>query len=358
MAASTKIPVLHSFGTLLRGTLLRRYKRFLADVRLDKPAGAEVLQAPTSDDVVVAHCPNTGPMTGLLDGEVPCLVSANSDPKRKLGYSLVAVQAASQAHAPEWVGIHSAAANHMVAAAVDAGLLDEALGGGAPLEVLRREAPMPVVRQALAGSTADSVAAEAGASRKRARGGSDTPTASATKRTASKGPKTRLDFLLKRQNGSVLAVEVKSVTLSDHHPASPFAGDRDAPHASLSHRYRPTALFPDTTTVRGQRHLEELLHLQQEFGSPPTDTSPAAAPVAALVLVVQRSDCDAFAPCARADAVYADLFQRARREGVLVVAFKVRTSPDGDVHWAGHVPVHDTYADACKRLRPQADPAT
>lgn len=48
------------YERLVQGSLLRRYKRFLADVDFDNSSAAETVP-------VVVHCPNTGPMTGLLD---------------------------------------------------------------------------------------------------------------------------------------------------------------------------------------------------------------------------------------------------------------------------------------------------
>ena len=52
-------------GRVVRGHLLRRYKRFLADVLVgDGPPSTDVLAAAASTTV---HCPNTGPMIGLLD---------------------------------------------------------------------------------------------------------------------------------------------------------------------------------------------------------------------------------------------------------------------------------------------------
>ena len=59
---------------LIHGILLRRYKRFLADVRL--PDGREV----------VAHCPNPGAMTGLCDVGATVWLEPNNDPKKKLKY--------------------------------------------------------------------------------------------------------------------------------------------------------------------------------------------------------------------------------------------------------------------------------
>jgi sugar fermentation stimulation protein A len=60
---------------LIKGKLIRRYKRFFTDVKLGK-------------EIVVAHCPNTGSMKGLLNEENEVYVSKNDDPKRKLKYTL------------------------------------------------------------------------------------------------------------------------------------------------------------------------------------------------------------------------------------------------------------------------------
>jgi len=60
---------------LIKGKLIKRYKRFFADIKLNK-------------EIVVAHCPNTGSMKGLLDEGNDVYISKNDDPKRKLKYTL------------------------------------------------------------------------------------------------------------------------------------------------------------------------------------------------------------------------------------------------------------------------------
>ena len=61
--------------TLIKGKLVKRYKRFFVDVRLE-------------NEIVTAHCPNTGSMKGLLDEGNEVFISKNDDPKRKLKYTL------------------------------------------------------------------------------------------------------------------------------------------------------------------------------------------------------------------------------------------------------------------------------
>ena len=66
--------------SLIKGKLIKRYKRFFADVKLNK-------------EVVTAHCPNTGSMKGLLDEGNQVFISKNNDPKRKLKYTLEIIKA-------------------------------------------------------------------------------------------------------------------------------------------------------------------------------------------------------------------------------------------------------------------------
>jgi len=60
---------------LIKGKLIKRYKRFFADIKLNK-------------EVVTAHCANTGSMMGLLNAGNEVYISKNDDPKRKLKYTL------------------------------------------------------------------------------------------------------------------------------------------------------------------------------------------------------------------------------------------------------------------------------
>lgn len=84
------------FGPLLRGRLLRRYKRFLADVEL--PGG----------EVITAHCPNTGAMTGCMPEGAPVWLSTSASKTRKYPHTWELVDT------PQGMAcIHSALANRV-----------------------------------------------------------------------------------------------------------------------------------------------------------------------------------------------------------------------------------------------------
>ena len=62
-------------NTLIKGKLVKRYKRFFADIEVN-------------NKIVTAHCPNTGSMKGLLDEGNEVYLLPNNDPNRKLKFGL------------------------------------------------------------------------------------------------------------------------------------------------------------------------------------------------------------------------------------------------------------------------------
>ena len=82
--------------SLIKGKLIKRYKRFFTDVKLNK-------------EIVTAHCPNTGSMKGLLDEGNDVYLLPNNDPKRKLKYGLEIIKSRKNL-----VGVNTHMANKIV----------------------------------------------------------------------------------------------------------------------------------------------------------------------------------------------------------------------------------------------------
>jgi sugar fermentation stimulation protein A len=103
---------------LIRGTLIQRYKRFLADVRLANGA------------VVTAHCTNTGSMMGCKEPGSAVYVSRSDNQNRKLLYTWELIKANNT-----WVGINTMHPNKLVPEAIEAGVIKELRG----FDNIRRE---------------------------------------------------------------------------------------------------------------------------------------------------------------------------------------------------------------------------
>lgn len=172
--------LVYSYPPLIAGILIKRYKRFLADIELE------------SGEIVTAHCPNTGPMTGLYEPGLPVMLSQSDNPKRKLPYTWEMIQLANPK--PIWVGVNTALPNRVVKVMLQDRLIAELA------------------------DRYDTVKSEV-------RYGTDN--------------KSRIDFLLTREDEAPIYLEVKNTTWTQ---------------GSL-------ALFPDTETTRGQKHLRELAAL-------------------------------------------------------------------------------------------------
>ncbi|HET7176330.1 MAG TPA: DNA/RNA nuclease SfsA [Gammaproteobacteria bacterium] len=99
---------------LLPGRLIRRYKRFLADVEL--PDGSRT----------TVHCPNTGAMLGCAEPGMAVYLSRAANPDRKYPLSWELVEALPQV----WVGIHTGRTNALVREALLNGTLVELAGYG------------------------------------------------------------------------------------------------------------------------------------------------------------------------------------------------------------------------------------
>jgi sugar fermentation stimulation protein A len=211
---------------LIRGTLVQRYKRFLADVRLE------------DDEIVTAHCTNTGSMIGCKEPGSKVYISRSENLHRKLLYTWEMIKTDGR-----WVGINTLHPNKLVAEAIESELITELSG----YRSIRREVKVSA--------------------------------------------HTRLDLCLEGNNGSCF-VEVKNVTLAAN----------------------GTAAFPDAVSDRGARHLQELMRLKRQGHR------------AAMVFVIQRSDCQNFRPADEIDSEYGRWLRRAVKAGVEVLPYAAKVT--------------------------------
>ena len=93
--------------SLIKGKLIKRYKRFFTDVKL-------------KNQIVTAHCPNTGSMKGLLDQGNEVYLLPNNDPKRKLKYGLEIIKSRKNL-----VGVNTHMANRIAQHGLENNLIGE-----------------------------------------------------------------------------------------------------------------------------------------------------------------------------------------------------------------------------------------
>jgi sugar fermentation stimulation protein A len=96
---------------LFPGTLIRRYKRFLADIELE------------NGETVTVHCPNSGSMKGCAIPGNSVLLSRSNNPDRKYPYTWELVKVNGL-----WVGINTGLPNRLTGDAVKQGLIKELRG--------------------------------------------------------------------------------------------------------------------------------------------------------------------------------------------------------------------------------------
>ena len=83
-------------STLIKGKLIKRYKRFFADIKVN-------------NQIITAHCPNTGSMLGLLDQDNEVWVTKSDNPNRKLKYTLEIIKVKKSL-----IGVNTHRANRIV----------------------------------------------------------------------------------------------------------------------------------------------------------------------------------------------------------------------------------------------------
>ena len=221
-----------NFPPLVEGKLIKRYKRFLADIKLD------------NGKIVTAHCANTGPMKGVLWPGGRVRLRYSPSPKRKLDWSWEQAEVPSNNELKKcWVGINTSLPNKLIRHLIESNCLERQFG------------------------TISNIKAEV---------------------VYGLESRSRIDLLLEPAISNIdqrkIYVEVKNTTWSEN----------------------SVALFPDTVTTRGQKHLRDLMGVLSDSR-------------AVLIPCISRSDNEIFAPGDSADPLYGELFRDALARGIEVI---------------------------------------
>ncbi len=211
---------------LMSGVLVKRYKRFLADVRL------------SSGEQITIHCPNTGSMKNCQKPGSKIWFTVSGNKSRKYPHTWQLIEIDSRV----LVGINTGLANRLV------------------LESIQNK----------------TVEKLHGYSKKRTE--------------VSYGcENSRIDILLEGDGLKDCYIEVKNVSFGT------VTGE---------------GFFPDSVTVRGQKHLKELMSVKESGAR------------AVLFFCVQHSKVESVAPAHEIDPVYAELLMESMKCGVEVMAYR------------------------------------
>lgn len=211
--------------------LIRRYKRFLADVELK------------SGEVVTVHTANTGSMLGVATPGMRVWLRDTQSSTRKYRYSWEISEPCEKVY----VGVHTGLVNELVREAIENGTIAELQG-------------YHTIKEEVAYGDENS----------------------------------RIDLLLQDDERSCY-VEIKNVTARD----------------ANGH-----AIFPDAVSLRGQKHLRELMRVVRinQRG--------------VILFCIQRTDIASFRPADEIDSAYGQLLREANANGVEVLAYKATVTPE------------------------------
>jgi sugar fermentation stimulation protein A len=214
---------------LKKATLIKRYKRFLADVILE------------DNTMTTIHVSNTGSMKNCgSEGDI-VWYSTSDNPKRKYPYSWELTETKQG----DFICVNTIAANKLVEEAINNQVITELNG----YENIKREVKYG-------------------------------------------NENSKVDFMLSNVDKADCYLEVKSCT---------FLEDKQG-------------YFPDAVTIRGQKHLRELIDIVEQGKR------------AVLLFAVLHSDINSVSPAKHIDPKYADLLLEAANKGVEIIAYKAQFS--------------------------------